>query len=195
MTTVAEVLRRSGFDLSETEVADYLAVLLSPAATSVDLSAADEHYLTAHAGVLPASPEQLIKLQVRSAARAALEAGHSLTRTQVAERLGVDASRVSHQVTQGKLYAYSVAHRPLFPDWQFLTDDEKIGERPVLPHLGELLAALPQGSHPMTIRTFMEMPDGELTIKGEPTSPRQWLLSGGEPSTVVDLAGTLGEQV
>ena len=197
MTTVEAVLRRNGYAVSENTVAEQLeALLLSAAArpaTGVELSEADERFLDSHSGVRPASAEQLERLQARSVARVIAEAGRSLTRAEVADHLGVDASRVSHQVAQGRLYAYSVGSRPAFPDWQFLSDGE--GGPGALPHLSQVVAAFPAGSHPVTVRTFMTTVDDELTVAGDPVSRRRWLMSGGAPSAVVDLARTLGEQV
>ena len=56
-------------------------------------------------------------------------------------------------------------------------------------------AALPSGSHPVAVRTFMTTPSEELSVHGEALSPRDWLVGGGDPKDVAGLAATLGEQV
>lgn len=195
MTTIEAVLRRNGIDIPETVIAEQLDALLQSGEprSGVDLSAADERFLAAHSGVQEATPEQLRALRARSVAWVAAEAGRTFTRRQVAELLGVDASRVSHQVAQGRLFAYPAGNRPAFPDWQFRSADESGPGG--LPHLAAVIAAFPTGSHPVTVRSFMTTADDDLIVGGRPVSPREWLVSGGDPSTVVDLARTLGEQV
>jgi len=195
MTTVEAVLRRNGIDIPEPIIAEQLDALLRTGEPrrGVDLSAADEQFLATYSGVQEATPEQLRTLRARSVAQVAAEAGRALTRGQVADLLGVDASRVSHQVAQGRLFVYSVGNRPAFPDWQFQCADESGSGG--LPHLAEVIAAFPTGSHPVTVRSFMTTPDDDLAVGGRPLSPREWLLSGGAPAVVVELARTLGEQV
>lgn len=58
-----------------------------------------------------------------------------------------------------------------------------------------MLAALPDGVHPVSLRTFMTHPDPSLLVDDLPVSPRDWLLGGGAGEAVSELAGTLGEQV
>ncbi|HEY5880536.1 MAG TPA: hypothetical protein VIU11_16620 [Nakamurella sp.] len=195
MVTVEAVLRRNGIDIPETVIAEQLDALLRSGEPrrGVELSAADERFLATYSGVEEATPEQLRALRARSVAQVAAEAGRALTRGQVAELLGVDASRVSHQVAQGRLFVYSVGNRPAFPDWQFHRADESGSGG--LPHLAEVIAAFPTGAHPVTVRSFMTIPDDDLTVGGRAQSPRDWLLSGGAPAAVVELARTLAEQV
>lgn len=59
-----------------------------------------------------------------------------------------------------------------------------------------VLAAIPPGSHPVTVRSFMTTPTLSLTAaNGAAMSPRDWLLSGGHTDLVVELAASLGEQM
>ncbi len=118
-----------------------------------------------------------------------LEAAESLSRTQVAQLLGVDESRVSHRVREGSLYSYpGASERRRYPSWQFAH------ARP-LPHLADVLAHVPTGTHPVTLRSFMTTPDDALLLDGAPASPIEWLAAGGSPEPVAALATTLGEQV
>ena len=191
MPTVEEVLRKHGYQMSEDAVATNLAALLEPLgdSTGADLSAGDQEYLDRYSGVRPASGEELAALDARSAAQAVAEAAKTLSRQQVAARLGVDVTRVSHQTAARGLYSYRAdGGRPVYPDWQFTRDG-------VIPHLGRVLAVIPTGAHPVTVRRFMVTPDDELVIDGDPVTPRRWLASGGDPETVAALAVTLGEQV
>lgn len=199
MTTAVEaVLRRHGYAISEDTLAAHLDVLLSgphPGSVGIDMSAVDAAYLTEYSGVRDASDAALAALDARSAGRVAAEAGRSLTRNDVAALLGVDPSRVSHQVTAGTLYTYAGRNgRPVFPDWQFITAavPTKIV---VLPHLAAVVAAIPIGSHPVAVRAFMTTANSDLAVQGMVLAPREWLRTGGDPTDVTDLAVTLGEQV
>lgn len=118
-----------------------------------------------------------------------LEAAESLSRAQAAELLDVDESRISHRVRDGGLYSYPGASgRRRYPTWQFANGE-------ALPHLADVLAGVPHGTHPVTLRTFMTTPDDALLLHERPVSPVEWLAAGGPPGPVVALAATLGEQV
>jgi len=191
MTTVAEVLHGLGYTATEEEVALSLQELLLPAQDSagVDLSAADDAFLQRFSGVQAATPESLAALDARSAARAAAERAGAMSRTEVAALLGVDVTRVSHQSAAGDLYSYKLGRRrPSYPDWQFSGQSG-------LPHLREVMAALPAGTHPVTVRAFMTTRDSALRHEDVFVSPRDWLLGGGDVTAVLGLAGTLGEQM
>lgn len=60
----------------------------------IDFSATDQEFLDRHAGVQAAAADELAALEARSAAQAAKEAASTLSRQEVAARLGVDVSRV-----------------------------------------------------------------------------------------------------
>ena len=202
MTTVVAVLRRHGYAMSEQTLAAHLDALLSAPQqdnVGIDMSATDAAYLAQYSGVQDASDADLAALDARSAGRAAAEAGRGLSRNDAAALLDVDPSRVSHQITSGRLYSYPGSHgRPVFPDWQFTTRTgapDSSAKVVVLPHLGAVIAAIPAGSHPVAVRTFMTTPNKDLAVQGTALSPREWLRGGGDPADVVGLAVTLGEQV
>ena len=190
MGALAEVLHQYGYDTTEDAVVSNLAALLTPLVNAaVDLSAGDQEYLARFSGVRAVAHGDLAALDVRTAARATAEAVAALSRSQVAALLGVDVTRVSHQTTAGDLFSYRGGRsRPVYPDWQFTGGA-------VLPHLRDVLAVLPAGSHPVPVRAFMTSPDDALTLGGRPVSPRDWLVGGGDPGPVIGLAATLGEQV
>lgn len=195
--SVMDVLRGHGYAVTEVDIADRLEVLLTRAgsAAGASLSEAETNYLAVHAGVQSATAAERHTLQTRSAARAAGEAAATLNRRQLAERLGLDPTGVSRQTVALDLYSYrSGAGRPVYPDWQ-LIDDETRGKDSVLPHLGQVIRALPSGAHPVTVRTFMTTPTPDLQIDGRDASPRDWLIGGGDPNAVAGTAASLGEQV
>lgn len=191
MATVSDVLHQYGYTSTEAAVASSLAALLTPmeAYAAVDLSAADQDYLVRFSDARAPTPGELSALDARTAARATAEAVAARSRSQVAALLGVDVTRVSHQTTAGDLFSYRGGRsRPVYPDWQFTGSA-------VLPHLRAVLAAFPTGSHPVPVRAFMTSPDDALTLGDRPACPRDWLVGGGDPSPVIELAATLGEQV
>ncbi len=204
MTAVEDVLRRHGYSVTEQTLAGLLDALLSASdqdSVVVEMSSADATYLHRYSGVPDASDSDLTALDARSAARATAEAGRGLSRNEVAALLSVDPSRVSHQVAAGRLYSYPGNQgRPVLPDWQFVAVAQAKGTpgpapTAVLPHLAALIAAFPGGVHPVSVRTFMTTPSAELSVHGNPLTPRDWLGGGGNPDAVLALAVTLGEQV
>jgi len=205
MTAVEDVLRRHGYSMSEQTLAAQLDALLSLSdrdSVGIDMSFADAIYLARYSGVHAASDADLAAMDAQSAARATAEAGRGLSRNDVAGLLAIDPSRVSHQISAGRLYSYPGSQgRPVFPDWQFIAiTDEQDASHPgpkvsVIPHLAEVIAALPAGSHPVAVRTFITTSNADLSVHGSALSPRDWLGGGGDPAAVVALAVTLGEQV
>lgn len=190
MTSVQEVLREHDLP-DDSLVAAELRVLLDmqEAVGMQTLTSEEERFLAEHGGVPAASRRKLQRLDARSAARAVLEAAESLSRAQVAQMLGVDESRVSHRLRDGSLYSYAGASgRRRYPSWQFARGT-------VLPHLADVLADLPAGTHPVTLRNFMTAPDDALLLDGVPVSPVEWLAAGGSHEPIAVLAATLGEQV
>jgi hypothetical protein len=205
MSLLESVLRRHGYVLSEASFADHLDALLSSQLsdrTVIDISTGDAAFLAEYSGVQPASEDDLARLDARSVSRAAAEAARTMGRGDVARMLGVDPSRISHQVAAGRLYSYSGGSgRPVFPDWQFTTIRPAAAQQDaaptvaVIPHLATVVAAFPAGSHPIAVRTFMTTPNQDLQLQGSALSPRDWLVDGGDPTVVAGLAATLGEQV
>ncbi len=83
------------------------------------LSAADETFLRDHAGVRPASPDELAALAERTAALDALELTHALSLPAVAALLSVSEREVLAMTTAGLLYVHELAGDGLrWPDWQ-----------------------------------------------------------------------------
>jgi hypothetical protein len=191
VTTVLAVLHEHDLATSESQVAAELRILLdaSPVAATFTLTSGEDDFLAEHGGIPAASKRKLESLDARSAARAVLEAAESLSRAQAAELLNVDESRISHRVRDGSLYSYPGASgRRRYPNWQFP------GSK-ALPHLADVLARVPHGTHPVTLRTFMMTPDDALLLDERLVSPVEWLAAGGPAAPVAALAATLGEQV
>ncbi|HKN54759.1 MAG TPA: DNA-binding protein, partial [Amycolatopsis sp.] len=62
----------------------------------------------------------------------------------------------------------------------------------VLPGLEVVLRALPDDQPALVVAAFMSTPQPDLLINDQPATPRQWLLSGGDPEHVARLIATLG---
>lgn len=107
----------------------------------------------------------------------------SLNSTEVALRLGIDASRVRHRQAKGSLYAFKIGGKRRYPIWQF-TDDPA---QPVVPGLATLAKAFPDDWHPAGILAFMSTPQRSARIDGAPVTPIQWLLHGGDPQVLTDI--------
>lgn len=110
----------------------------------------------------------------------------ALTVEQAAQMLGVTAGRVRQRISAGVL---AVVRRPegyLLPVWQFY--DGK-----VVPHLNQVLAVAGD-VHPLTLQGFMTEPNPDLEVNGQIVSPRGWLISGGNPEQVAELAEILHGQ-
>ncbi len=153
------------------------------------LSAADEIFLHRYAGVREATEDELAELAEHTAALEASELRRALPLPEVAALLGTSSPEVLGMTAAGSLYAHTLAGGlGRWPDWQFA------GGHP-LPHLAAVVAALPSGTHPVTLRAFMITPDPALRHDDVAVSPRDWLLGGGDVTAVLELAGTLGEQM
>lgn len=102
----------------------------------------------------------------------------ALSTEEVADRLRISTSSVRHRKRDGALYALPAQGGSLrFPMWQF---QEVEGTWRVIPHLKEVLAALPDGLHPLVVSEFFTEPRDWLMLDDEPMSVRSWLFSGGK---------------
>lgn len=102
----------------------------------------------------------------------------------MAERLGVDRSRISQRLAERSLYAFTLGSERWFPEWQLVDDRPLTG-------LKEVLAAVPAALHPLTVDHWFTRPSVDLEIGDEAVSPVDWLATGGEPAPLVALAADL----
>lgn len=182
--TLSELL--ASYDLDEADVVDGVQERLAalPRSGAAELTAAEEGFWQAHAGLAlhddadptPAREGALVLEDLL------VQAADSLTIAQVAERLGIDRTRVSHRLRHGELYSFPLGRQRRLPRWQ-LTDD---GD--ALPGLAEVLAALPKGLHPASVAGFFTTAQPDL----DGLDAAHWLASGGDVRVVVDEAAGLG---
>lgn len=102
----------------------------------------------------------------------------------MAERLGVDKSRVSQRVAEGSLYAFVAGDDRCFPLWQLA------GGRP-LPGLKVVVNVMDPSLHPLSVQHWFTSPNVDLEVDGQPVSPAAWLATGGASQTVAALVADL----
>jgi hypothetical protein len=111
----------------------------------------------------------------------------SLGTAEVAERLGIDTSRVRHRQAKGGLYSFLVGNKRRYPAWQFTGD----AKQPLLSGLATLVKGLPEGMHPASVQGFMTTPQESLTINDERVTPAEWLQRGGAPQALVTILDSM----
>jgi excisionase family DNA binding protein len=122
--------------------------------------------------------------RARTVAAHAVLAEGALSVNEAAKALGVDDSRIRHRLKEGRLTGWKDGGWRL-PAWQFAGSG-------VLPGLEVVLKALPEDQPALVVAAFMSTPQPDLVINEHPATPRQWLLSGGDPDHVARLIATLG---
>jgi hypothetical protein len=102
----------------------------------------------------------------------------------VAARLGVTRARIRQRAAERTLLAIREDDEWRFPRAQF---DEGAPIR----GLPAVSLALPPDLHPVAVWTFLREPTTELTVGDRPSSPLEWLRSGGSPDPVAAIAREL----
>lgn len=112
----------------------------------------------------------------------------ALTQQQAAEQLGVTTSRIRQRIDNGTLYAIESPNGSgrVCPAFQFC-------DTGLLPNLDAVLAAIRSTAHPVLVQRFFltENADLESELLSRTLSPRDWLLTGHTPETVIQLAKDL----
>ena len=105
----------------------------------------------------------------------------SLTVKAAAKLLGVDESRIRQRLTRDRsLYGFQWEGEWRIPPFQFTDSGEP------LPHLKEVVRALPEGLHPLAAHRWFMLPSVDLYVDewDRAVSPREWLLLG-KPAVVL----------
>lgn len=190
MAALTEVLARSSLRVTEARflelVEQALAELGGPGAADPAgaLSEDEVAALTSvKADLSPRRPREPDPRAQAAAAYAALLAD-AMSVAEVADRLGIDGSRVRHRLAKRQLIGIRQPRGWSLPAYQFGADGQ------LLPGIERVAAAL-SGSHPVVVARFFATPQPELVVERRRLTPRQWLEGGGDPSRVAALARTL----
>jgi hypothetical protein len=107
----------------------------------------------------------------------------SLTTAEAARFLKVDVSRIRQRLRERSLFGIDYDGERRLPRFQF-------ERKQVLPGLREVISVLPEALNPLDVAEWFLSPNPDLEIekRGEPLSPREWLLKGESVETVVTLA-------
>jgi len=103
---------------------------------------------------------------------------------EMAQHLGVGESRISQRISEKSLYAVAMDSQRLFPVWQF----DEAGR--ALPKLQKVLPYLDPRLHPLEVENWFCSPNVDLRAGELMVSPRDWLITGGDPEVLVDLVPT-----
>lgn len=112
----------------------------------------------------------------------------AFTAEEVANGLGVSASRVRQKRLAGKLWAIPDGQSWVFPVLQFETSADGGPTRQVR-GLDQVLKALPEGLHPVAIAGFLRTPQPDL-FHDRPTTPVEWLRAGGDVDQAIAAAAS-----
>ena len=109
-----------------------------------------------------------------------------LSTDDAARLLRVDVSRVRQRLRERTLFGVEYEGEWRLPRFQF-------ERKHVLPGLGEVLGAIDADANPLEVAEWFLTPNLDLERKGDesPISPRDWLLRGGAPRPVAELAREL----
>jgi hypothetical protein len=149
-------------------------------------------FVIRYAGVAPADEAEVHAAEVKSIIRNTLAHTTTLDATEAGEHLGVSPSRVRHRISERRLYALPSIRdgKRRLPRWQFTSDG-------VVPGLEQVLPVIPSSVHPLEVEEFFVRTNyglQPLTGRDEHPSPRDWLISGGDPEVVADAARLLVER-
>jgi hypothetical protein len=105
---------------------------------------------------------------------------------EVADRLGVNTSRVRQRLLEGSLYGVKHEGRWTLPRFQLAGNGIVPGLAEVLPIVKDLAL------HPVAVQRWFGTKQPELVLgEGEPMTPLEWLREGHPPSAVIELLESL----
>lgn len=169
---------------------EFLSILAEAVDSTDTLTDSERDFLIHGGGVSPDAfdPSRLAEARQRIAlatAKADADAARGYTTREVAQMLGTAAANVRRGVIRGDLFVagHGRNREHAFPAWQF-------HDGRALPHLREVVAALPDDMHPLDVQTFMTTPCEAL---GDRTAVN-WLAGGGSPGPVLRLTDDLNRR-
>ncbi len=187
-----EPFHRAGLDLTvddlERLVMDAAERLLpsSPAPRHSELSAGEIEFLQ-RAGIDPSHSNRTERgpgsALAQTAAEYAVLLAASLPTAEIADRIGVDESRIRQRINQHTLYAVKEGRGWRVPTFQLDDSGHALltGLDRIVPHLHD--------AHLVEVARWFLSPQVDLEgPNDEPMSPRDWLLNGHDPKTTATVA-------
>lgn len=150
----------------------------------------ERQFLIEHGGLTATdlTPEALAETSAaveRAIEDAAAEArANALTLFEAGTLLGWPQAAILKALAAGELYSIPSerpSDAPLFPRWQFRDGN-------LVPHLRDVLAALPAHEHPLEVEQFMMQPNPDYL---DNIPPVVWLTTGRELGPVLRYADNL----
>ncbi|HLS67760.1 MAG TPA: hypothetical protein VK035_00340 [Kiloniellales bacterium] len=109
----------------------------------------------------------------------------ALTTAALAGVIGRTPGRVRQMLLQRELYGIQPHREWLIPSFQ-LVDDQ------LLPGLARVVSRLSNEAHPLGVQNFFLLPNEDLRdADARAMSPRDWLITGGDPEAVARMAADL----
>ncbi len=155
-----------------------------PVEPGADLSVAEAAVLARGSTGLDVSSATTARALGRTAARWAGLLTDSANAAEAARLLGVQESRVRQRLADRTLYGFKHEGVWRVPRFQFYHD------RPV-PGVAAVFPRLPDTVTPIAVETWFTTPTMELVSGDHALSPREWLITGGDPTAVATLAAFL----
>ncbi len=185
---LGRVLASAGSSLSP---AEFMSILGDAVDSTDTMTESERTFLHGSGGVAPdaldprrlAAARRRIAIEAEKADRDATRDGY--TTGEVARLLDTAAANIRRSAIRGDLYSSGLrrGRERVFPAWQFP------GGRPI-PHLRDVLAALPGDLHPLDVATFMTTP--RAALQGRAVA--DWLADGGGADPAIRLADDLARQ-
>ena len=191
MTAALEtVLARAGLKVTANEflslVEDAAKKLTSPQTDPAAHFTESERAALSEAGLdMDPLEETETDQRARTVAEQTVLRDTALSVNQAAQRIGVDSSRIRHRIAEHRLMGWKDRGGWRLPAWQFTDSD-------VLPGLELVIPAMPTDQPALVLANFMTTPQEDLELGDRPASPREWLLAGGDPRRVAELAANIG---
>ena len=136
-------------------------------------------------GLAPVADEDVVtRVRARTASELAILLSRALTTAETAARLGVDPSRVRQLLAERRLLGVRQGG-----EWRVL--DLQFTDHGLVPNIGTVLTALPEGMPPLVAASWLRTPEPDLRMAGAAVSPVEWLTAGGDPALAAQLAADL----
>ncbi|MCK5796091.1 MAG: hypothetical protein KAI47_02855 [Deltaproteobacteria bacterium] len=191
-STIHALLASHGVDV---KILDLLMMTLTatlelPIAHRVEARRAltDEEFAVLKAGGFdPSKTRRSSEPFARGIADYASLVANSLSVSDAAKHLKVEASRVRQRLGDRTAYGFKYRGTWKLPSFQF----DKNG---LVPDIDLVTRSLPTDLHPVAVLTWFTSPNVDLPSPGSkdaPMSPLDWLRSGNEPKIIVELATAL----